>query len=207
VLRAPARVRLRRRTVRAGGRRCRVGGATPLSALAGVRPKLKLRIRDYGSCGRRPRDASGLYVAKVGKEREQGLGGWVYKVGDRAGSAGAADPAGPFGDGRLLHAGQRVLWFWCELQPSGGCQRTLAVTADRRSAAPGETLQVAVEGFDDRGDGVPVAGATVRLADATAVTGADGRAALTVPAASGRRRLVATADGMVRSFPAEVRMP
>jgi hypothetical protein len=92
VLRQPATVRLKTRTVRVGGRRCRVGARTPLSVLAASR--LALAIRDYGSCGRRPRDAAGLYVAKVGRERERGRGGWVYKVGRRVDSAGAGDVNG-----------------------------------------------------------------------------------------------------------------
>ena len=50
VLRAPAEVRLKVRTVTVAGRRCRVGAATPLSVLAAT--KLKLGLRDYGRCGR-----------------------------------------------------------------------------------------------------------------------------------------------------------
>ena len=37
VLRAPTEVRLKVRTVKVAGRRCRVGAATPLSVLAGTR--------------------------------------------------------------------------------------------------------------------------------------------------------------------------
>jgi hypothetical protein len=44
----------------------------------------------------------------------------------------------------------------------------------------------------------------VRLGSATAVTGADGEAVLTVPAASGTLRLQAERAGMVRAFPREV---
>ena len=64
-----------------------------------------------------------------------------------------------------------------------------------------------VRGYDDAGDGVPVAGATVQLAGASAITGPDGVATLTVPAATGRQELIATSPGMVRSFPREVRLP
>jgi hypothetical protein len=202
VLRAPKTVKLKPRTVKVAGRRCRVAGATPLSVL--VATKLRIALRDYGSCGKRPRDAAGLYVTKVGREREKGRGGWVYKVGRRAGSAGAADPSGPFGTGKRIRGGQRITWFWCEQDQSGGCQRTLEVRPERTSAAPGEALRVTVRGYDDRGDGVAVAGATVRLGSATAVTGADGTAVLTVPAAGGTLRLRAERDGMVRAFPREV---
>jgi hypothetical protein len=202
VLRAPKTVKLKPRTVKVTGRRCRVAGATPLAAL--VATKIKISLRDFGSCGKRPRDAAGLYVARVGREREKGRGGWVYKVGRRVGSTGAADPSGPFGTGRRIHGGQRITWFWCEQDQSGGCQRTLEVRPDRNSAAPGETLRVTVRGYDDQGDGTAVAGATVRLGSASAVTGADGAAVLTVPAASGTLRLQAERDGMVRAFPREV---
>jgi hypothetical protein len=189
-----ADVRLKERTVRVAGRRCRVGARTPLSVLAAGR--LKLGIRDYGHCGRRPRDATGLYVAKVAGERERGRGGWVYKIGRRAPSIGAGDLSG-----RRLRDGDRVTWFWCEQDDTGGCQRTLEVTPDRTAAAPGEALRVTVRGFDDNGKGVPVEGATVRLGSATAVSGPDGVAVLTVIDGG---RLEAEKDGLVRAFPTEV---
>lgn len=202
LLRGPKHVRLKQRTVKVSGRRCRVLGATPLAVLVATR--LKIGLRDYGHCGRRPRDAAGLYVTTVAGEREKGRGGWVYKVGRRAGTTGAADPAGPFGTGRRLRDGQRITWFWCELQRSGSCQRTLEVRPERTSAAPGDALHVTVRGYDDRGKGMAVAGATVRLGSASAVTGAGGAAVITVPAASGRLRLKAERAGMVRAFPREI---
>jgi hypothetical protein len=194
VLRQAKDVRLKARTVKVGRKRCRVGARTPLSVLAGT--GLRLAIRDYGSCGKRPRDSVGLYVAKVGREREKGRGGWVYKVGRRVDSAGAGDV-----DGRRLRNGQRVLWFWCEQNDSGGCQRTLEATPERSQAAPGETLRVTVRGYDNNGRGVPVEGATVRLGSATAVSGADGVAVLTVVDGG---KLEAFKDGLVRAFPREV---
>ena len=201
-LRAPKEVRLKERSVKVSGRRCRVGARTPLSVLAATR--LRLGIRDYARCGRDPRDAGGLYVAKVGREREKGRGGWVYKVGRRAGTAGAADPAGSFGTGRRLRHGQRVLWFWCEQQASGGCQRTLEARPERRSAQPGEALRVTVRGYDDFGRGVAAAGATVRLGAVTTTTDANGVAVLTVGPNTGRLRLTATRAGSVRAFPVTV---
>jgi hypothetical protein len=60
LLRGPVDVPLKERTVRVGGRRCRLGARTPLAVLAGT--SLRLRLEDFGRCGRRPRDASGLYV-------------------------------------------------------------------------------------------------------------------------------------------------
>jgi hypothetical protein len=196
VLRAPAEVRLKVRTVKVAGRRCRIGAATPLSVLAAT--KLKLGLRDYGHCGRRPRDAAGLYVTRIRREREKGRGGWVYKVGRRTPSLGAADMS------RRLRDGQRVTWFWCEQDDSGGCQRSLEVRPERTTAAPGETLRVTVRGYDDQARGLPVEGATVTLGSATAVSDAGGVAVLTVPAEPGEHPLEATRDGLVRAFPVEV---
>jgi hypothetical protein len=197
VLRAPSEMRLKVRTVKVAGRRCRVGAATPLSVLAGTR--LRLALRDYGRCGRRPRDAVGLYVTKVRNEREKGRGGWVYKIGRRAPSTGAADLSG-----KRLRDGQRVTWFWCEQDDAGGCQRTLEARPERTAALPGETLRVTVRGYDDYGRGIAVEGATVTLGAATAVSDAAGVAALTVPAEPGEHALAATRDGLVRAFPVEV---
>jgi hypothetical protein len=196
VLRAPAEVRLRRRTLRVAGRRCRVGAATPLSVLAATR--LRLTLRDYARCGRDPRDAGGLYVRGVRRERERGAAGWVYKIGRKTPTIGAADPS------RRLRDGQRVTWFWC--RRAGACQRTLEVRPERAAALPGETLRVVVRGYDDLGKGVPVAGATVRLGDASALTDADGAATVVVPAAEGSAELSASRDGMVPAFPVEVRV-
>jgi hypothetical protein len=201
VLRSPRAVTLRSRTVRVGGKRCAVARATPLAALLGT--GLRVRLRDYGSCGRRTRDAGGLFVTQVGSDRNRGRDGWVYKVGRKAGTAGAADPAGPFGSGGL-RAGDRVTWFWCELSSSDSCQRTLDVTPASSSAPAGSTLRVTVRGYDDSGRGVNVLGATVTLGSATAVTGTDGTATLTVPAATGRLGLSATHTGMVDAFPREI---
>jgi hypothetical protein len=198
VLRGPKHVQLKQRTVKVGRKRCKVLGATPLSVLAAT--KLKLGFRDYGSCGKRPADAGGLYVTKVAGEREKGRGGWVYKVGRKAGTTSAGDPSGPFGTGKRLRNGQKVTWFWCQLKTTGTCQRTLVAVPDRTDAAAGETLRVTVRGYDDFGKGIAVQGATVRLGSATAVTGAGGVATLTV-AGSGRQRLQAERAGMVRAFP------
>lgn len=202
VLREPASVTLRARSVRAGSRRCAAGAATPLSALAGT--GLRLRLRDYGSCGRSARDAGGLFVTQVGAERNRGHDGWVYKIGHRTGTAGAADPAGSFGTGRLLRGGERMLWFWCVQDRRQNCQRTLEALPERMRVAPGAALRVTVRGYDDFGRGVAAAGATVRLGTAEAVAGADGVATLTASAAPGRASLVASGAGAVRSFPLRV---
>jgi hypothetical protein len=112
---------------------------------------------------------------------------------------------GPFGTGRRLRGGQRVLWFWCVQDTGEHCQRTLEVRPAAGTVAPGAPLRVTVRGYDDSGRGVAVEGATVRLGTAEAVTGADGAATLTVPAQTGALELTATRDGMVQAFPSEVR--
>ena len=196
VLAGPDRVALKARSVRVGGQRCAVGRATPLSVLAGT--GVSFSVRDYGACSRRPRDAGSLYVRRIGRDAERGRDGWVYKVGRRSGSTGAADPSGSFGTGRKLRAGQRVLWFWCVKDPADECQRTLE-TSSARTVAASAPLAVTVRGYDEAGRGVRVAGATVRLGSATAVTGADGVATVTAPA-TGTYEVRAEKAGMVVSF-------
>jgi hypothetical protein len=204
VLRGPKSVALKKRTVKVGHRRCRIGAATPLSVLAATH--LALRFRDYGHCGKRPQDASALYVTSVAGRREHGNGGWVYKVGRRAGTTAGGDLSGPFGTGRRIHGGQRITWFWCELQQSGSCQRTLEIRPQRGNVQPGEALRVTVRGFNDQGKGVLVSGAAVRLGSSTATTGVGGIATLQVPDTPGTLKLQAKRAGMVRAFPREVRI-
>ena len=202
VLREPAPVKLASRSLPVGGRRCAVGRATPLSVLAGTR--LRVRLQDYGSCGRSPRDAGALYVTQIGPDRRRGPAGWVYKVGRRVGTTGAGDPSGPFGTGRRLRGGERLLWFWCVQARGEACQRMLEVSPASSTVAPGAPLRVTVRGYDDSGRGVPVAGATVRLGSATATTDAAGVAQVAAPA--GAARLTAERAGMVRSWPRTVRV-
>lgn len=191
--------------VRVRGRSCAVGAGTPLAALVRARPGT-LRYTDFGSCGRRARDAGGLYVRGIGRDVVSGPedpDGWVYKVGNKAAPAGAADPSGPFGRGPLK-PGQRVLWFWCvSLPESEGCQRTLDLKVDSVGT---KEQAVHVTGYDNSGRGVPVAGATISTVDGTAgTTNSAGRAALSLGA--GTNTLVATRDGLVRSFPVRVEVP
>lgn len=204
LLKAPTRVRPAERTISVAGRRCAVGAATPLAALLTLR--LPLEIRDYGSCGRSSHDAAGLFVRRVGGYRNRGQNGWVYKVGRKAGTAGAADPSGSFGDGRRLRDGQRVVWFWCVLDAAEQrCQPTLEISPARRRARPGEALRVRVRGFDDSGRGGAVPGATVSLGEARATTGAGGFASIAVPRQeSGTAELTAEKPGAIRSFPTEI---
>lgn len=190
-------VRARQVLVRVGRRRCAAGGGTALAALVRSRPG-RLRLRDFGSCSRRPRDGFGLFVAAIGRDLARGQRGWVYKVGRRAATAGAADPSGPFGRGRL-RSGQRVTWFYC--LRAGDCQRTLEVRA--RPDAGG--IAATVRGYDDDGRGVPVEDATVRAGRASGSTGPEGTVHLALSA--GSYRVVASKAGLVRSFPERVEVP
>jgi len=187
-------------TTKVGSRNCTVGAATPLVALLRIKPP-KLRLRDYGSCSGRARDAAGLFVRGIGPDVNKGFDGWVYKVGQKLATAGAADPSGPFGRGRLKD-GQRVTWFYCRLdQESRMCQRTLVVKAS--ATAPGQAT-VTVRSYDDRGKSVPAAGATVRAGDETTTAGDDGRAVLTLP--PGKHRVHAERTAEIRSFAEEVQV-
>lgn len=197
VLRAAAPVKAKATTVRVGGKRCAVAAGTPLAALA--RTPLRLGLRDYGSCGRKPRDAASLYVRAVAGERGKGEDGWVYKIGAKTPGQGAGDP------GSRVKPGRELLWFWCDMGKTG-CQRTLKVVPTSDAALAGQSVGVTVIGYDDQGKGKPVAGATVRGGAADVVTSADGTATVQVPAGSASLDLVATQAGMVQSFPAGVQV-
>jgi hypothetical protein len=179
-------------------RRCTTGRGTPLSAL--VRSRVgSLRLLDFGSCSLSAADGGGLFVKRIRGDANRGQNGWVYKVGRRAATAGAADPSGPFGRGRLRDA-QRVTWFYCRLR-NGGCQRTLAL---RLRTEPG-SLVASVRGYDDAGQGVAVEGASVTAGAASGLTDAAGEARLAVP--PGRYSVVARKEGAVRSFAERVVLP
>jgi hypothetical protein len=194
-----ASVRASATRVKVGRKRCAIGAGTPLAAL--VRGKVgTLRYTDYGSCGKRAADSGGLYVRAIDRDVARAEDGWVYKVGNKAAPAGAADPSGPFGRGPLK-ARQRVTWFWCDQQPDvEGCQQTLdmKVTSTADHAA-----SVRVRGYDNAGRGTGIAGATVSEGDTVlGTTEASGQAA--IPLAPGTHTLVARKDGLVRSYPVEV---
>jgi hypothetical protein len=184
------RVSSRGLRARVGSKRCAVAAGTALAALLRD-PPARVRLRDFGSCSRRPRDGGQLFVRGIGPDLNSGRDGWVYKVGRRAATAGAADPAGPFGRGRL-RSRQRITWFYCRLL-AGGCQRSLEL---RAASAPGG-VAVTVRGFDDEGRGVRVAGATVRLGPAEQVTDASGVARFAVD--PGTYPAFAEKPGLVRS--------
>src|SRR4051812_29333832 len=165
-------------TVKVGARRCAVAAATPLAALArsGTGP---LSLKDYGACSKRPADGGGLFVAAIGPDRNKGSDGWVYKAGNVLGTAGAADPAGPLGRGRL-RAGARLTWFWCHVTAKDkGCPQTLVVAPIASHAA---TLTVLVRRHDDRGKAEKAVGALIHAAGRTATAGSDGIARLALGA-------------------------
>jgi len=193
------RVRSVATRVRVEGRRCGVAKATPLAALVRSHPG-RIGLEDFGRCTRRPRDSGQVYARSIRRDREAGRGGWVYKVGKRLATAGAADVAGPFGRGRLRR-GQSVTWFYCVLR-KGTCQRTLGLAAD--VAADG-SVSVRVRSYDDEARGRLVEGATVTGGGASAVTGPAGRARLRL--AAGRHTLVARKKGLIRSFGERVSVP
>jgi hypothetical protein len=190
--------RAKRVSVRVGRKRCIVGAGTPLSALVASKVA-RVTLRDFGSCSRRARDAGGLFVRKLGPDANAGQNGWVYKVGRRSGTAGAADPAGPFGHAKLKF-GAHVLWFYCVMQRSGGCQRTLSF--DEIDTQPPGGLVVHVGAYNDQGKGIPAAGVTVHVDASTAVTDASGVARLTPGA--GQHAMYADGGGYVRTFDATV---
>ena len=184
--------------VRVRGRRCGVAGGTALAAL--VRREPRVRLRDFGSCSRRRRDSGGLFVSAIGSNANYGRSGWVYKVGNRLASTGAADPSGPFGRGRI-RPGSKITWFYCRYR-RGGCQRTL----DAQVAPTPGLLTVSVLSYDDRGRAVPVAGALVNgITSEPTPTGADGVARF--PLRPGQYFVGATHPGLVRSFTETVVVP
>ena len=175
-------------------RRCRVPSATPLAALvrSDVAP---LRVRDYSrSC-----DPSSFLVQAIGPNRNRGRSGWVYKVGNRQGSAAASNPTGPFGNGRLERR-VRVTWFYCVFE-AGGCQRTLGLRARDEG---GGTVTVRVTGYDDEGRGERVADARVHAGGQVAQTDANGVATMSMP--SGTQKIYAEKRGHIRSFTERVQV-
>ncbi|HEU0018862.1 MAG TPA: hypothetical protein VFQ14_01095 [Thermoleophilaceae bacterium] len=186
------RVRAERTTATVGRRSCGIAAATALAALLRSKPGA-IGFHDYGDCSRRPANSTSLFVKSIRGERNRAQDGWVYKVGRKLATAGAADPAGPFGDGRL-RPGDDVVWFYCRQLSTGSCQRSLELTTEFVDGR----VAVTVRGYDDSGDGIDVAGATVHAGGRTATTDASGRATLTLK--RGRHDVYASKKGAIRSF-------
>jgi energy-converting hydrogenase Eha subunit A len=187
--------------VRIGGHVCGISAATPLAALTILHSVggPGFALRDYGHCTALPRNSGQLFVYSLDGETNHGQNGWEYKVNNRSGTTGAADPSGPQGNGRLLTDGSRVLWFWCQAV-AGGCQRTLEVSAPK-TASRGSSVSLRVTGYDNEGRGVPMPGARVTLGSSSAVTGASGQVTLRAPSGSGFFGIRAMRPGSVPSFP------
>ena len=194
-------VRAAAQRTRVSGRRCAIPEATPLAALI-ESPVRGVRLRDFGSCSVRARDAGGIYVSAIGSDRARGQSGWVYKVGNRLATAGAADPTGPFGRGRLRE-GRRVTWFYCRLR-GGSCQRTLVLT-HAPPTADGDVV-VRVRAYDDEGRGTPATGATV-LVDGAPAGNTSEFGGFTANLTRGEHTLGARLGGRVPAFPVEVTVP
>jgi hypothetical protein len=189
-----SRVAAAKATAHVGKKRCAVGAGTPLAALIHSKPGT-IKLHDYGSCSKRAVDAAGLYVSAIRKDRARGLDGWVYKVGTKVAPAGAGDPSGPFGRGRLKQ-NARITWFYCHMSAAtGSCQRTLGIAT---KAKGGGELRVTVRAYDNRGRGRAAAGATVHAGAASAKADSKGVATFTLPAK--RVRVHAESKGSVRSF-------
>ena len=164
-------------------KRCAIPASTPLAVLklAGI----SFAVTDYGACSSKPADAASLFVTRIGTRSGSGFAGWNYKVGARSGTAGAADPAGPFGSG-LLKPGSKVLWFWCVYDPETyACQRTLSISAPSTIKA-GQGMTVKVRAYDDLGRAVAAAGARVSGCGVDrVVTGPTGEIRVSAPATKG----------------------
>lgn len=186
------RVRAERTTATVGKRTCGIAAATALAALVRSKPG-PIGFHDYGDCTRRPADSAGLFVKAIRGERNRAQDGWVYKVGRKLATAGAADPAGPFGSGRL-RAGNNVVWFYCRQFSTGSCQRSLEL----ETGFDGGRVTVTVRGYDDSGDAIEVVGATVRAGSQKATTDGSGQATLTLK--RGRHDVYASKKGTIRSF-------
>ncbi len=188
-------------------KRCAIPGSTPLAALklAGI----SFGVTDYGACSSKPADSASLFVTRIGTRSGSGLAGWNYKVGTRSGTAGAGDPAGPFGSGPLK-SGSRVLWFWCLYDPETyACQRTLSLAAPS-SVRAGQSLTVKVRAYDDLGRATAAAGVRVTgCGIAGTVTGSSGQFQAPAPATKGTCSLTAVdATGGARpsAFPVSVKV-
>ncbi|CAB4862792.1 MAG: hypothetical protein F2799_01365 [Actinobacteria bacterium] len=162
-------------------RRCQVAQGTPLAALKGT--GVVFHLKDFGRCSMNTSASAGLFLDKLVNTTNTGTSGWTFKVNNRAGTAGAADPSGPFGSGPLT-TGDKVIWFWCVFDANWACQRNLVLVAPT-TAATGSSISVSVRAYDDAGTWVPAVGARVSLGTAKVVTGQSGTVAIQAPSTPG----------------------
>jgi len=189
---------------------CGVALGLPMDALVVLshQRRVSFTLHDYGHCTSAPASSGQLFVTSIDGERNHGQNGWEYKVDGRSGTAGAADPSGPFGNGPLKPY-ERVVWFWCQ-SFGGGCQRSLEVRGPG-SVSPGATFTVSVIGQDNNGNGEPMSGARVSASAthapaASAVTGRSGRVSFRAPSRATTLTLSASRPGSVPSFPFTVQV-
>ena len=162
--------------------RCSIGEGSPLAVLRGFGKPFRVR----GSC-----DA--LYVFQVGRDRERGAAGWVYKVGRRLPSTSASR--------YRVRSGAHVTWFWC--REANACQRTLSMSVRSRRGL----VRVTVIGYDDFGRGKRIRGATVAVSRPgrrfSVRSGRDGVAPFRTRRGAATR-IAARKRGTIPSFPRSV---
>jgi len=149
------------------GKSVTIKGATALGALAqaskstaALRPLLITDAFDFG-----------LGICGVGSSKVSGKASWYLKVNHKGATVS--------GDAVKLKAGDEVLW---DLAPSYPYPNELDLEAPD-SADSGVPFQVRVVSYDEKGRAKPVAGAKIGGA-ASAVTGADGSATITLSPAT-----------------------
>jgi hypothetical protein len=146
------------------GKSVTIKGATALGLLgqaskatASLRPLLVTDAFDFG-----------LGICGVGASKVSGKASWYLKVNHKGATVS--------GDAVKLKPGDEVLW---DLAPSYPYPNELALEAPER-VDTGVPFQVRVVSYDEKGKRKPVAGATVSGAASDVVTGADGRATVTL---------------------------
>ncbi|MEI7888767.1 MAG: hypothetical protein WCI34_00535 [Actinomycetes bacterium] len=162
-------------------RRCQIAQGTPLAALKGT--GVVFHLKDFGRCSMSTSASAGLFLDKLLNTTNTGTSGWTFKVNNRAGTAGAADPSGPFGTGPLA-TGDKVIWFWCVFDANWACQRNLALVAPSTAAA-GSSISVEVRAYNDEGTWIPGVGARVSIGTTNVVSGPSGTVTIQVPTRAG----------------------
>ena len=168
------------------GKSVTVKGPTALGALAqaakstpSLRPLLITDAFDFG-----------LGICGVGNSKVSGKASWYLKVNHKGATVS--------GDAVKLRAGDEVLW---DLAPSFPYPNELDLEAPER-AETGVPFEVRVFSYDEKGKRKPVAGAKVAGAAAPVVTGADGRATVTLVATSPQYAILTATHGKEIPAPA-----
>lgn len=168
------------------GKSVTVKGATALGALAqaakstaSLRPLLITDAFDFG-----------LGICGVGSSKVSGKASWYLKVNHKGAQVS--------GDAVKLKAGDEVLW---DLAPSFPYPNELDLETPER-AETGVPFTVRVLSYDEKGKRKPVAGAKIAGASAPAVTGADGRATVTLVATAPQYAILTATHGKEIPSPA-----